>query len=184
MKSLRIIIILFSLSVVSQNVEKIPGIYKTYNEFKNNSPSIKLEGTIKSQDIKLGGFYSEQRIFTEYLLKIKKEKSKMIGKIFGFSDGEEFYIGNDVQTIYDMAFFKVEIIGEKLYYFESLESFGDGSITRNHNIILKSTGEIQKMTKRKMKNLLKSKPELYQKFKKTRNKEDHIKQFLIEYQKK
>ena len=182
MKLLKFIILFLSFTCASQNCIKKPGIYKTYTEFKNNSPSIELIGTIKSQNIDIGSPFSGPEIFTEYLLKIKKDESKKIGEIFGFSDGENFYVGNNKQTIYDMAFFKIELTGNQFYYFESLESFGNG-IAHNKNIISVSTGKFEVMTVAKLKKLLKSKPDLYLKFKKTKKKDNHIKEFLIEYQK-
>lgn len=65
----------------SLNLKK--GIYKTFDEFRSNSPSIPLDyEIIKVNDI-------------AFQLKIDKEKTDYYGAIWGFCDGKKVYINLD-----------------------------------------------------------------------------------------
>ena len=174
---LKTIILIFTFILNGQNEIPKPGIYKSFNEFKANNPSIEFTGTIKSQEFNLGN----KTKFTEYLLKITKEESKRIGNVFGFSDGINFYIGAKSQNIYDFSFYKLEFIGKKILYFESLKS-GKYGLVKDKNILIMDSGEIKYLTNSRMKKLLKDKPALYEKFKAQNNKYDYIKEYIIEYQ--
>ena len=175
---LKTIILIFTFILNGQTEISKPGIYKSFYEFKTNNPSVEFAGEIKSQAFNLGN----KTYFTEYLLKITKEESKKIGNVFGFSDGTNFYIGTELHNIYDFSFYKLEFIGKKILYFESLKS-GKYGLVKDKNILTMDSGEIKYMTNSRMKKLLKDKPTLYKKFKAQSNKYDYIKEYIIEYQK-
>lgn len=178
---LKIIILLLSFIVSGQNEIPKAGIYKNFQEFKENNPSIAFTGRIKSQDLKYGNL-GNRKVFTEYLLKITKGESKKIGNVFGFSDGTNFYIGAESHNIYDFSFFKLEFVGKKFLYFESLKS-GKYGLVRDKNILIMKSGEIRYLTNSRMKKLLKDKPKLYEEFKAQKNRYDYIKEYIIKYQK-
>lgn len=173
-KTFQLFILLIPFFTLSQNREIAPGIYKTFEEFKNNRPSVEFFGRVKSQDLKYG-YLGSRKVFTEYLLKIPKEKSKEIGDVFGFCDGKDFYIATYPHHIYDYAFTPVEFISKDIVYFESLDN---GYLKY---ILRMDTGEIRYLTNYRIKKILKSKPVLLKEFKNQSNKSDHIKDYLIKF---
>jgi hypothetical protein len=87
------------------------GIYKTYDEFKNNSPSIPLDFGIVSADTGV-----------LYRLKIDKEKTDLFGVVWGFCDGKNAYINLDYnmsrKRIFrpDSEFSKITYLGRYCYF--------------------------------------------------------------------
>lgn len=69
--------------IVDDTLNLKKGIYKTFNEFKENAPSIPLEfEVIKVNEI-------------AYQLKIDQEKTNFYGSVWGFCDGKKVYINVD-----------------------------------------------------------------------------------------
>jgi len=69
--------------IVDDTLNMKKGIYKTFDEFKENAPSIPLEyEIIKVNDL-------------AYQLKIDQEKTNFFGGIWGFCDGNKVYINID-----------------------------------------------------------------------------------------
>jgi len=69
--------------IVDDTLNLKKGIYKTFNEFRENSPSIPLEYEIvRVNDI-------------AYQLKIGKEETEHYGAIWGFCDGKAVYVNLD-----------------------------------------------------------------------------------------
>lgn len=97
--------------IIDNGVVLNRGIYKTYDEFKNNSPSIPLDFDIVSADTGV-----------LYRLKIDKEKTDLFGVVWGFCDGKNSYINLD----YNMSrkrifrpgslFSKITYLGRYCYF--------------------------------------------------------------------
>ncbi|WP_234859113.1 hypothetical protein [Aquimarina aquimarini] len=59
------------------------GIYKNFDEFKYNNPSIKLDYEILVQTIKYGGI-NDRKIITYYRLDVTKDKQNQLVLFIGF----------------------------------------------------------------------------------------------------
>jgi len=97
--------------IVEDGLELGRGIYKTYDEFKYNSPSVPLDFEIIKVDT--GNIYH---------LKINREKISFIGVIWGFCDGKNIYINRDFnmsgKRVFkpDSQFNKIIYIGRYCYF--------------------------------------------------------------------
>ena len=201
MKKLNLIILSFAFSKafaqypIISDVEKKPGIYREYKEFKNNNPSIKLDFQIVNEQVDL----SEVSSLKVYALDIPKDKSREIGNVFGFCDGKRIFIvsseGNILPNdLHKFVFYKVEFLLKYAVYdalqnnTEFTMNGGNGAMqmggmyqTKKTVFFNFETGEITTLTKNKLKEILSDKPELLEKFKKQDNKNDYLKKYLIDY---
>ena len=160
-----------------------PGIYKSFEEFRNNNPSQKLAGEIKSHNVKYNtnGSFEYLKV---YFQDVEKEEVKSIGKVFGFSDGKNIYIVDGYNSkINDYAFYKLEFVN-KLCYFYSIESAQVMDIymeTRVEKVLDLQTAEIQKLTNAVVKNIISDNKELLEKFKNQSKKHLYYKEYIINY---
>jgi hypothetical protein len=117
------------------------GIYKTFEEFKNNSPSIPLEFEILSGKILYGGLNIHND--TLYNLKVDKDKAQEIGLIWGFCDGKYAYInmqptmkrskttGNNIKVFKPYSQFdKILFLGRYCYF--NTGQIGSNSVYPQH----------------------------------------------------
>ena len=105
---------------------KVKGIYKTFEEFRKNAPSISFSNAIE---------YSEEETVYEGNLPIAKFNCDSIvpcekkTPIWGFCDGTTVYVSRsstfDKKNVYD----KVRYIGRYLYYQCSANNSGHGTNT-------------------------------------------------------
>lgn len=175
--------------------EKKPGIYRDYNEFKNNNPSIKLDYEIISEEIKL----SETSSLKTYALDIPKKESREIGDVFGFCDGKRIFMVASEGAIlpndlHKFVFYKVEYL-LKYAVFDVIQNNPqftmngangamsmDGTNQTKKTLIFNfETGGTTTLTKNSLKEIISDKPELLEKFKKQSNKNDYLKKYLIDY---
>jgi hypothetical protein len=95
----------------TNNLKK--GIYKSFAEFKNNTPSIQFDFKIREEHPRYGYFF-ENKQCNLYSVLIDKEESNRIGTIYGFCDGEEIYITNEYGYMTNF-FDKIEYLGRFIY---------------------------------------------------------------------
>ena len=69
------------------------GIYKNFNEFKTNSPSIEFNYQVICDTIRYK-IPSTRKRLVRYKIDIDKKTSKTIGNVFGFCDGKHVYIND------------------------------------------------------------------------------------------
>ena len=128
MKKLILIILFFAFSKafaqypIISDVEKKPGVYRDYKEFKNNNPSIKLDYQIVSKQVDL----SEVSSIKVYALDIPKDKSRDIGSVFGFCDGKRIFMVSSEENVmpndlHKFVFYKVEYL-LKYAVFDALQN--------------------------------------------------------------
>ena len=97
----------FAQYPIISDLEKKPGIYRDYEEFKNNKPSLKLDYQIISKQIDL----SEVSSIKVYALDIPKKESREIGDVFGFCDGKQiFMVSSEEDVLHKFVFYKVEYL--------------------------------------------------------------------------
>lgn len=184
----------FAQYPIISDLEKKPGVYKDYNEFKNNNPSIKLEYPIINKQIE----FSETSSLKVYALDIPKKESREIGNVFGFCDGKRIFMvsseGIMPDDLHKFVFYKIEYL-LKYAIFDAVQNnveftmtgtngamqMGNTNQTKSTFIFDFEKGEIIKLTKTKLKEILTDKPELLEKFKKQENKNDYLKKYLIDY---
>ncbi|MCE2997674.1 MAG: hypothetical protein ACK5RG_11505 [Cyclobacteriaceae bacterium] len=93
------------------------GIYRTFNEFKSNSPGITSGFTIS---IDSGEFIRRR---------LKDEKEKIIRRVYGFSDGLNIFLN---AKVYDQTNYFVPILAlGKITYFEDFH--GKANSVANHS---------------------------------------------------
>lgn len=173
------------------------GIYKDFNEFKNNKPSIPLNYNIKVSSETIFGNWGKEKI-NFYSLDISKQQSKELGAVYGFSDGVSFYItANKDQKPrsefpHEPSFYKLSVLAKYPY----MEILIDNGMTTSQNggifiakstarinlaVLFFETGVVKELTKSVLKEILADKPELLEKFKKQENKNAFLKKYLIDY---
>ena len=187
--------------IVTDSIKKV-GIYRDFQEFKNNNPSIKLENPIVCKSITyndLGGNSS----MCSYAIDVDKEKGRAIGDVFGFCDGKAVYLIVTGYTnilspnkIHNFNFFKVEYLGRYCYYDvvvvrSAPTGFGNPAMPAANlmvtaadkmtNVVDFNTNEIKTLTNSYLKKILADSPELLEKFKQQKSKSDYLKKYLIDY---
>jgi len=101
--------------IINDSVYK-DGIYRTFEEFKHNKPSIEFNYNVivKSRGYGLSNL-ADQVPF--YKIMINKKEGKSIGKVFGFCDGKSVYINdNSPRLSPETEFSKIEYFGKYCYY--------------------------------------------------------------------
>ena len=169
-------------SILSDTLIK-PGIYRSFEEFRNNNPSQKLVGEVKSYNVKYNtnGSFEYLKV---YFLEVEKDMVKDIGKVFGFSDGKSIYIvDEDMSKIDKHAFYKLEFL-DKLSYFYSTEFAQVLDIQmeiRVEKVLNIKTGEFVKLTNATLKKIISDNKELLEKFKNQNKKHLYYKEYIINY---
>ncbi len=179
--------------IVKDTVRKA-GIYKSFEEFRDNKPSIKLENKIVSKPFRYGSYGNDT--MSCFALDIDKQISKKMGDVFGFCDGICVYLiaSEGESKVHKYNFCKVEYIGKLCYYYTLSSASFNAALTasgfqyptastnqRSVVVIDLSTGSINLLSKRYLKEILSQKPELLQKFNALKSSDQNLKQFLIEY---
>jgi hypothetical protein len=162
--------------IVDDNVTLKKGIYKTFEEFKNNSPSIPLEYEILSGKIVYAGF--EIHNDTLYNLKVDKDKANEIGLIWGFCDGKHAYINmqptmkrdkktkNNIKVFKPFSQFdKIFFIGRYCYF--TTGQYGGNSIYPQHWVCVLdfNTGKEIYLDNKTLKELISKDEQLLEEFK-------------------
>jgi hypothetical protein len=174
------------------------GIYKTFEEFKFNSPSVPLtygkahKSKSYPENDKYGGSLDI------YKLEITREKAKEIGAVWGFCDGRDIYIwtgGDHFNSKYN--FIKLDFFGRYCHYREiSTQSHGytspitgfrqgGGYSVKVSTVAMNlSNGAFFNVTKKNIKVILESDSLLAEKFKSEPNKSDKLVTYLEIYSRK
>ncbi|MBO9595182.1 MAG: hypothetical protein J7599_19920 [Niabella sp.] len=184
------------------------GLYRSFEEFKNNNPSLPLTYQIFSEDTKPSLF--DKRVQRLYELEIRKKEGRKIGRVFGFCDGRYIYIWTpsykkDAFPLFPEgpvgpnARFAKLLILDTLSYFEDLGAtapagaplvagpygtmYGGAnpSLYVRGNLLDLGTGNITELTKGRLKELLKNDPELSAVFEKESGKQRKLGEYLMYY---
>jgi hypothetical protein len=173
-------------SIITDTIYKV-GIYKNFEEFKNNNPSVEFDYDVDS--IARGyGFLRMAGKVTFYRLIINKEQGKSIGKVFGFCDGKNVYINEFAhQLTPNSEFSKLEYIGNYCYFQDILcTSLLNGSNTNscyfNSKLLEIQTGKIIYLSKSTLKEVLSDNDELLHEFNNESKKKKKFKEYIIRFQ--
>ncbi|MGZ0016197.1 hypothetical protein [Yeosuana sp. AK3] len=92
------------------------GIYKTFEEFKYNKPSIRFNYNIITENNGYDISNNENQV-SFYKVLINKKEGKSIGTVFGFCDGKNVYINDGLPKLSpETEFYKIEYFGKFSYY--------------------------------------------------------------------
>jgi len=183
-----ILALIFSLNSLAQfKILDDPGlnkgIYKNFEEFKNNSPSLPLNDTpIQSYSLTASDFGSVPNLIY-YNLLVRKKNKKEWGTVFGFCDGYNVYINPSQLPIKkSVPFFRISYFGE-LCYFETFVRQGINSFvtTFDGNVIDLNTGVSTKLSKESFSELISDDKELLERYKVEPHKYKRMKDYFIEY---
>ena len=156
--------------IVDDSFNLRKGIYKTYNEFKLNSPSISLDYDIQKEiidytNLMQAATYTHRD--TAYTLNIDKDKANEIGTVWGFCDGRNVYINRETsissgKVIFKpySKFYKILYIGRYCYF--SLGYRSGGGFTYGILGIDFNTGELLELSRKKVKKYISKDAELVQ----------------------
>ena len=169
----------FSQSLITDDTIFLKkGIYKTFDEFRHNSPSIPMEYEVLWGKIMYGGLegiYND----TLYNLKIDKTKAKQIGNVWGFCDGKNIYInmqasmkrskvtGNSVKVFKPISQFDKLFYLGRYCYFTTGQYGGSGGVFPHHWVCALdfNTGKELFLDRVAMKKILEKDEELLQAYK-------------------
>ena len=163
------------------------GIYRTFQEFKYNNPSIGLNYKTSTNSTGYGFLNAGGRV-TFYQIVIDRKTGKSIGNVFGFCDGKNIYINENNPVLGPKAeFSKIEYLG-KYCYFESLysQAFYNGvssstSASLDEKIIYINTGEVISLSKNKIQEIIADDKELSDMFNNESQKNKKFKEYIIKY---
>ena len=173
--------------IVSDSIKKA-GIYRTFEEFKNNNPSIVIDFIsstykIERDERKYGNIGNRKSIYA-YGLNCDQRTSENIGYIFGFCDGKKIYITSETQQFPNyMSFYEINYLNTFSYFdFVSTDYLNSISLeSLSCEVIDLKTGKFSKLTKSFIKKIISDNSELSRKFEFQDEKSKHLKEYLIDY---
>jgi len=167
--------VLMAIYLQNINIFK-PGVYSDFDQMKYNNPSGPVGNKITSRIVRLSG---HQQV-TYFNL---KSEAKEPGKPFGFSDGRSLYIKRREGLGLDNDFAKINNFG-KYGFFEDIAHSSVGSAAYSFltlNLIDMNTGEIKRVNKKNMAEILVDNPVLLESFNKEPQKDKKLKDYLTSY---
>ncbi len=129
------------------------GIYKNFEEFKNNAPSIELDYDVLRIYKDTGGILDDAET-AFFKLDITKAQGKSIGRVYGFCDGKNIYINEYKPKLKPKALFmKVGFIGTYcVFEYQPIKNI-DSMFRMNRSIDM-NTGRIVGLSKKALKKLI------------------------------
>lgn len=172
--------------IINDTIYK-PGIYRTFEEFKYNNPSLEFKYEITTRNRGYGFLNSAGQV-TFYRIVIDKKVGKSIGEVYGFSDGKSVYINEELPRLGPKAeFSKIEYFA-KYCYFEDIfyTTIYNGTSTTtaaslDEKIIDINTGVVISLNKQTLRDLLANDSELLDEFNSEKHKNKKLKEYVIRY---
>jgi hypothetical protein len=163
------------------------GIYRNFEEFQHNNPSVEFNYQISKKMRKYGDLRSSGKI-PYYRLNIEREISKPIGKVFGFCDGTNVFINEKIPDLGPKTeFVQIENLGQ-YWYFEDRKSttIFIGSVPStlyyiDRRIMDANTGEIIGLSRKTLQEIIANDSDLLAEFKNEPKKGEKLKKYLIKY---
>jgi len=126
--------------IVDSGVVLKKGVYLSFEEFKNNSPSESFSREIFSGHVNYGFLGMKGSVIT-YGIGRKLESGLKVKKVFGFCDGEKIYINQGSSTLDYRPFVEVLYLGRFCYY-EGVSNGGGIAASPNASNIKSMSGVI------------------------------------------
>ncbi|HNP33082.1 MAG TPA: hypothetical protein PKN96_07300 [Flavobacterium sp.] len=173
--------------ILDDSIKKA-GIYRTFEEFRDNNPSILVDFKnskikIDSEDREFAKQYgSEAKSIKVYGLNTTESAAKNIGFIFGFCDGKKIYVSVETERYSNyMSFYEINYLAPISYYEFMPSDLNDRGAINNAKTINLRTGKYKNLTVKYLWELISDKPELLERFRKERNQPAVLKDYLKEY---
>jgi hypothetical protein len=162
------------------------GIYKNFEEFKHNKPTVAFNYQISSKFRKRGSTGSEKIPF--YRINIRRGQGRSIGRVFGFCDGKNIFINeNNPRLGPRIEFVQLENLG-RYYYFENIRAttifVGTVPVTTYDpvsKIMDANTGEIIVLKQKTLEDIIANESDLLAEFQNDPKKRKKLKEYLIKY---
>jgi hypothetical protein len=166
------------------------GIYRDFNEFKHNSPSIAMNYEITNRTRKSGTLNTGKEVIFYYLV-ISKQEGKSIGKIYGFCDGANVYVAEGNPKLGPKTgFVMINYLGRYCVY-ETIEYTsaytGTTTVTTSKQIeraIDLVNGAVYTLSKNNVRDLIGSDAELSKEFDELKHKNEFLRDYIIKYSEK
>lgn len=177
--------------IIDKGVVMKPGFYRTFLEFKTNTPSIEFDYTLSETERKYGSMFATGKA-KFYRVNIDKKKAKsIIGNVYGFCDGKDIYLSRaEAELNPKLEFAKVTYLGRYCYY-EVIDATriitAGGSATQTsleERALDINTGQILSLNKFSMRKLLANDIGLLQDFNNEKKKDKSLKEYLVSYSEK
>jgi hypothetical protein len=173
------------------------GIYRNFEEFKFNNPSLELTYTVL-ENKESYGFFGTGGDCIYYTFTIEKDESKSIGSIYGFCDGRLIYINtNELEKLHKAKFTLLQNVGLYSYYDHIIENYSGGAMSPGGQfngggtskslettIIDINNGNKITLNNRSLKNILKDDNALYTEYMNLEEKNIYMYKYLILYSSK
>ena len=175
-------------NIITDTIYK-KGIYRTFQEFKTNSPSIELKYPVKSHESPMP--FND---WTNYSVDMPKEESKDIGDVYGFCNGHNIYLSNAPTNPHKGVFEHVLYVGKYTFYQDQGKlnvhpvvmpgggmGLSTGSMPIYDKIIDMETGVVSVLNNRLIKKMMADNPPLLSEFKKDSKKNFRRLKYLKRY---
>lgn len=181
------LLLLSSYPAISQETSLKEGIYKSIDEFRNNAPSVSLDGVRIKNSVKLLANGPEKyesdwdnelkrnvqrytsivtEIEVKVLFDIAKGKKIKNRDFWGFSDGEHIYI-NSRSHIKEWHYTPLLLRGKLLYFIQTGYPTSVKYAQQNNYFILEEyiiaphSGKVMRLTKTKLMELVQDNPKVF-----------------------
>ena len=172
--------------IIDDNVVLKPGIYKDFEEFKFNNPSILLIYKIDSNEYKSIDQFNPENSHFSYRLIIDKQKAKQIGSVFGFCDGHRIFINETNPIISEKVDFELlQFVGLYSYFEQFVYLPGEMGAPNSSIIIDKminiNNGDVTIITDQEIGHILSNDNQLLKQFTALIDKKTNVKDYLALY---
>lgn len=159
------------------------GFYMSFEEFKDNSPSIFVECTLRTNPIFKPGHFKDHTLYKIILAKGARINKK---QIWGFCDGKDFYIKSSPDK---MFFDKIIYMGRYCYYkqtywltpWESITSNNSEPIIIIQKAINMNNGKNFPLNEKNLEFIISRDEEIFSRYLTDRKREKHYFDYLKEY---
>ena len=172
--------------IIDDNVIYNKGVYKDFEEFKFNCPSIPFDYKIDSVCYTNLDVYTNAANHLSYHLVTDKQNIKNLGSIYGFCDGKHIYLNETNPIVTERTDFElVQFVG--LYsYFEQYHMIQGEMGALNSSAVLKriiniNYGECSIVTLDVLDKIFETDSILLQRFNAQKDKKDKVKDFIALY---
>lgn len=148
-----------------------PGVFRSWEEMRNNRPSSPWQAEIVSRMRPVDGRDS----VLEYYFDLRRQDARQVGPTFAYSDGDQLYLNADHRHTTDRrpkmrkhsTFVPVTLIGPYLYFNQIEEVMSDAlCYTSTQSMIWHlQSGQAYRLTPRRIRTILADQPALLQQFK-------------------
>lgn len=186
-------------AILEKGIKPKKGIYRSFQEFKNNSPSITIDCQIQKTTKGYGFFNATPHETFKLILKDPKALTKK-DIVWGFSDGDSVYVSNNKvykkrsyydKLIYLGAYCIFETVETNFYPMIHMMPMAGGGMTPmaggSSNRVLSTividirNGEMFDLTKSSLRETIQSDTELLAEFESQKKKRSKLVEYLIEY---